>query len=152
MHDYKGLLWSLRQASKNYYYLLWLIYSGNYYVPLDEEMPKHRIELILQSLEPKAVICDETSKALLEEFSFQGKVYVYDEIVGTKIKDEVLIHIRNQQIDTDPIYIVFTSGSTGIPRELWPSSLCRDYIKANVVLRLMRIQYLKSDPFMWMPA
>ncbi|HHU74884.1 MAG TPA: amino acid adenylation domain-containing protein [Clostridiales bacterium] len=93
-----------------------VIYSGNYYVPLDEEMPKHRIELILQSLEPKAVICDETSKALLEEFSFQGKVYVYDEIVGTRIKDEVLIHIRNQQIDTDPIYIVFTSGSTGIPK------------------------------------
>ena len=38
------------------------IYSGNYYVPLDEEMPTHRIELIFKTLNPKALICDDQFK------------------------------------------------------------------------------------------
>jgi amino acid adenylation domain-containing protein len=32
------------------------------------------------------------------------------------IDDEALAAIRDRQLDTDPIYIVFTSGSTGIPK------------------------------------
>jgi len=92
------------------------IYSGNYYVPIDEEMPRHRIELIFESLNPRAVICDNDTSKLLESFSFKGKVYSYEEMIQTPIKEEVLLRIRDRQIDTDPIYIVFTSGSTGIPK------------------------------------
>lgn len=93
-----------------------VIYSGNYYVPIDEEMPRHRIELIFESLKPRAVICDEDTVKLLESFSFQGKVYSYEEMIKTTVNETVLQQIRNRQIDTDPIYIVFTSGSTGIPK------------------------------------
>jgi amino acid adenylation domain-containing protein len=93
-----------------------VIYSGNYYVPIDEEMPRHRIELIFESLKPKAVICDQESAKLLEAFSFQGKVYSYEEMIKTPVREEVLLEIRDRQIDTDPIYIVFTSGSTGVPK------------------------------------
>lgn len=32
------------------------------------------------------------------------------------ISDEQLFGIRDRQLDTDPIYIVFTSGSTGVPK------------------------------------
>ena len=92
------------------------IYSGNYYVPLDDEMPKHRIDLILKTLNPAAMICDETTQALAEEFGFQGKLYRYSEICGFEVDDGALASIRDRQIDTDPIYIVFTSGSTGIPK------------------------------------
>lgn len=93
-----------------------VIYSGNYYVPIDEEMPRHRIELILQSLNPKAVICDEETNSLLETFSYQGKVYSYEEMIQEPIDPVTLNQVRDRQIDTDPIYIVFTSGSTGIPK------------------------------------
>jgi amino acid adenylation domain-containing protein len=34
----------------------------------------------------------------------------------SEIDDEALDAIRDRQLDTDPIYIVFTSGSTGIPK------------------------------------
>lgn len=93
-----------------------VIYSGNYYVPIDEEMPRHRIELIFQSLKPRAVICDEGTVKLLDQFPFDGHVYTYDDLVRTKVDDTVLARIRDRQLDTDPIYIVFTSGSTGIPK------------------------------------
>jgi amino acid adenylation domain-containing protein len=93
-----------------------VIYSGNFYVPIDEEMPRHRIELIFESLKPRAVICDHETVKLLETFPFQGKVYTYDAMIRTQVKEEVLMRIREHQIDADPIYIVFTSGSTGIPK------------------------------------
>jgi amino acid adenylation domain-containing protein len=93
-----------------------VVYSGNYYVPIDEEMPRHRIELIFQSLNPKAVICDADTAKLLDAFSFSGKVYSYEAMITTAVEDEILCKVRERQIDTDPIYIVFTSGSTGIPK------------------------------------
>ncbi len=92
------------------------IYSGNYYVPLDEEMPRHRVELIFKTLDPGAIICDETTRALVEEFDYNGKRYLYDEICTAPVDDEALAVIRDKQLDTDPIYIVFTSGSTGTPK------------------------------------
>ena len=92
------------------------IYSGNYYVPLDEEMPRHRVELIFKTLDPGAIICDETTRALVEEFDYSGKTYLYDEICTAPVDDAALAAIRDKQLDTDPIYIVFTSGSTGTPK------------------------------------
>jgi D-alanine--poly(phosphoribitol) ligase subunit 1 len=93
-----------------------VIYSGNYYVPIDEEMPVHRIELIFESLKPRAVLCDRDTVKLLEAYQYHGMTYTYDEMIKTQTKEERLLQIRERQIDTDPIYIVFTSGSTGIPK------------------------------------
>lgn len=93
-----------------------IVYSGNYYVPIDEEMPKHRIELILNNLKPKAMICDDETKEIVNEYGYDGTVYVYSDMIKC-IADEVrLSYIRRKAIDTDPIYIVFTSGSTGVPK------------------------------------
>ncbi len=93
-----------------------VIYAGCYYVPIDEEMPRHRIELIFQSLQPGAVICDNETKTALDTFHYEGKVYSYENMVNTPVMEDKLAELRDRQIDTDPIYIVFTSGSTGIPK------------------------------------
>ncbi|MDD4113280.1 MAG: amino acid adenylation domain-containing protein [Herbinix sp.] len=93
-----------------------VIYSGCYYVPIDEEMPRHRIELIFQSLKPRAVICDADTINTIEKFDYKGNVYQYDDVIKTVVDESILADIRYRQIDTDPIYIVFTSGSTGIPK------------------------------------
>ena len=92
------------------------IYAGCYYVPLDEEMPAHRIGLIFDTLNPQAVICDETTVNLLDGLSYTGARYLYSEISAFPVEEAALAAIRDRQIDTDPIYIVFTSGSTGIPK------------------------------------
>ncbi|MHB8063143.1 MAG: AMP-binding protein [Ruminiclostridium sp.] len=93
-----------------------VMYGGNFYVPLDEEMPQFRIELILQKLNPKAIICDETTVKLVDKLSISSTIYIYDDIISTNIDSGMLNHIREASIDTDPIYVVFTSGSTGIPK------------------------------------
>ena len=106
----------MKKHPKTIVAFLGTIYSGCYYVPLDEEMPRHRIELIFQTLQPGAIICDDTTAPLVKEFDYNGKTYLYDEISATEVDEAALASIRDRQIDTDPIYIVFTSGSTGIPK------------------------------------
>ncbi len=92
------------------------IYAGCYYVPLDDEMPRHRIELIFQTLGPGALICDETTEAIAGELNYQGKIFRYEDLAKSAADDAVLADIREKQLDIDPIYIVFTSGSTGVPK------------------------------------
>ncbi len=92
------------------------IYAGCYYVPLDDEMPRHRIDLILQTLDPGAVICDEYTKPMMAEYNKSCKLYLYDDIASETVDDAALAQIRDKQLDVDPIYIVFTSGSTGVPK------------------------------------
>ncbi|MDE6208732.1 MAG: AMP-binding protein [Lachnospiraceae bacterium] len=93
-----------------------VIYSGNYYVPIDEEMPKSRIDLIISGLNPKQIICQKNIADRIEEFTDCKNILIYEELIKEEISEEILSDIRGKQLDTDPIYIVFTSGSTGIPK------------------------------------
>ena len=92
------------------------IAGGNFYVPIDEEMPRVRIDLILDNLKPRAIICDDQTQEIAKTFHFEGEIYLYEELIQTKVDEPVLKHIHDVAIDTDPIYVVFTSGSTGVPK------------------------------------
>lgn len=92
------------------------VYGGCYYVPIDEEMPKFRTELILQTLNPRVMICDDETREIALSMNFAGEILLYSEAIKAEIDECALNRIRDKQIDTDPIYIVFTSGSTGIPK------------------------------------
>lgn len=93
-----------------------VINSGNFYVPIDEEMPRIRIDLILDNLKPRAIICDAQTIEIANNFNFDGELFLYDELIQTAEDEEGLKSVRAKAIDTDPIYVVFTSGSTGIPK------------------------------------
>lgn len=92
------------------------VYAGNYYVPIDPEMPRFRIELIFANLKPRAVICDDEEYEELRSYHPCSEILRYSDLVKTDINTQLLFNVRTRQIDTDPIYIVFTSGSTGIPK------------------------------------
>ncbi len=92
------------------------VYGGNYYVPIDPEMPRFRIELIFNNLRPKAVICDESTAHELGTYEHNSQLLFYDELIKFGVNEQSICDIREKQIDTDPIYIVFTSGSTGVPK------------------------------------
>ncbi len=92
------------------------IYAGCYYVPLDEDMPRHRMELIFGTLESGAMICDRDTQAMAQEIGFSGSIFSYDQVAAEPVDEQALAQIRSRHLDIDPIYIVFTSGSTGVPK------------------------------------
>lgn len=93
-----------------------VVYSGNFYVPVDYQMPAKRIELIFDTLKPKAAIVTEGTKRVMEQVDYDGWVVDLQELMETPVKEDVLADIAAQRIDTDPLYAIFTSGSTGVPK------------------------------------
>ncbi|MBO7335786.1 MAG: amino acid adenylation domain-containing protein [Lachnospiraceae bacterium] len=93
-----------------------VIRSGNYYVPIDEEMPKIRVDLILDNVQTDLIICDESTIEIAKGFKYKCELALYSDLIKHETDSEKLKYIYDHQIDTDPIYIVFTSGSTGIPK------------------------------------
>ena len=91
-------------------------YSGNFYVPIDKQMPKLRVELILKTLEPIAAVVNSDDVDYVKNISPDLLTVNYDEAVKNTINEDRLATIRRNIIDTDPVYATFTSGSTGIPK------------------------------------
>ena len=91
-------------------------YAGCYYVPFDAEMPLFRIELIFRTLGDCAVICDGSALPLLEKVGREKDAVLCSEAAETVPDDALLSGIRARHIDTDPLYVLFTSGSTGVPK------------------------------------
>ena len=93
-----------------------VVKSGNFYVPLDVEMKPLRLKQIIESLEVPLMICDEEASEMALKLGYKGKMVKYDDIIQTEADTAKLDEITMRAIDTDPIYIVFTSGSTGVPK------------------------------------
>jgi len=98
---------------------LGVVYSGNYYVPIDIEIPSFRIKMIIETVKPKLIISDETALSHAGDGVLdvpQIPVINFNQIQTHETNDKKLQEIRQTTIDTDPLYVVFTSGSTGRPK------------------------------------
>ncbi|MGC6172945.1 amino acid adenylation domain-containing protein [Lacrimispora sp. 38-1] len=87
------------------------IYSGNFYTPIDPTMPRLRLEKLLGILNPAMIITNNKYKNDLLSESI-----LIDEIKPEGMDDNLLDSIANEVIDTDILYVMFTSGSTGDPK------------------------------------
>ncbi len=92
-----------------------VIYAGCFYACLDEKMPRARIDSIIENLKPRAIIADKRNFKAAEALGLEYTL-LYDDVCTTPIDENVLLDIRRRQCDVDPIYVVFTSGSTGMPK------------------------------------
>ncbi|HCT92868.1 MAG TPA: AMP-dependent synthetase [Lachnospiraceae bacterium] len=93
-----------------------VIYAGCYYVPLDEEMPARRIELIIENTHARVLICDEAMQEKVDKLNFSGEILLASALLEGPEDVRALAGIRSRSVDTDPIYVLFTSGSTGVPK------------------------------------
>lgn len=97
---------------------LGVLYSGNFYIPLDEKMPAERLKKILSDFEKIHII---TSATFLKKNPFLADLkntalLDIDVILSQPSKPSAKTLRYTQAIDTDPIYTIFTSGSTGVPK------------------------------------
>lgn len=92
------------------------IYSGGFYVLLNPELPKQRLQKILEVLEANIILTDENNYELAQEIAENRKILKIEELKNKEINKEKLQQIRSQALDVDPLYANFTSGSTGTPK------------------------------------
>lgn len=93
-----------------------VVYSGCFYIPIDDDMPARRMELILQNTKAKYMICDLHTRKMAEGLRFQGTLVSYDDCQSQEIDAKLLLQIRKKALDVDPVCVFYTSGSTGIPK------------------------------------
>ncbi len=94
-----------------------IVYAGCGYTVLDVKQPAFRLHQILATLEAEVLICrEEEQKECVEKIDFSGKCLLFEEISAAEIDEDSLAEIRRLTLDIDPLYVMFTSGSTGVPK------------------------------------
>ena len=96
--------------------LLGVLYAGCPYSPLDAALPAERLQIIFGQLQPAAIICDEATRAGVESAGWNCPVLNYEQLVTTEIDADQLAWIRARVSTWDILSILFTSGSTGVPK------------------------------------
>lgn len=83
--------------------MMGVLLSGNFYTVLDIDMPEERKTTIINLLEPVCKITTKNNK--------KSNYVFFEDIIETKTKK---ININYNM--SNPMYVLFTSGSTGIPK------------------------------------
>lgn len=86
-----------------------ILYSNNFYVPIDVEMPMEKICHIIEDANLPAILCGQNGDEILKAVNYSGIIIHYSELPSEECE---LPH----DSDNDLLYMVYTSGSTGKPK------------------------------------
>ena len=107
----------MKKSVVSYTVLIGVLYSGNYYVPVDIKMPDERLKKIIARIGNPLIISDGTYPLSEELVNLDDDTIIIDRlehIDDNSIEGGELGY--KSIIDVDPAYMLFTSGSTGMPK------------------------------------
>ncbi len=84
---------------------LGVVYSGRAYAPIEAKDPLSRRDKILANLKNPPLITEDESGSLN-----------FAELLKSPIDEDALEKVRRQMTENDPLYIIYTSGSSGNPK------------------------------------
>lgn len=95
--------------------MLGAVCAGCFYTPLDVSMPHSRMRLICHTLQPALVFCAGEYLELARSLASEAQVLCLAD-AEAEADAALLARRRAEIIDTDLLYVLFTSGSTGVPK------------------------------------
>ena len=105
-------------------WFLAVLYSGNFYVPLDPQLPAEKLRAICDDANFACVIGNEQNRERLAEISFGGSFFTEANTSQEECSDLVMD-------ENAAAYMVYTSGSTGRPKGVLKShAAILSYIRA----------------------
>ncbi len=91
-------------------------WAGCFYSVLNTELPGSRLNQIAEQLEPPVIVTCRELLPQAEEIFPGRNLCCFEDLAQEEEDGEALAAIQARAIDTDPLYINFTSGSTGVPK------------------------------------
>lgn len=108
-----------------------VLYSGRAYAPIDAKLPKPRIQKILDTLQPEIILTNHNLFDEVSTYLDADHIYCFEDLLSHPVAEDRLQSIRSGMIATDPLCIIFTSGSSGNPKGVMLSHLSMmTYIQA----------------------
>lgn len=98
--------------------MLGAAYAGGFYSVLDVRQPDAYVLSLCEVLQPAVVLTDADNEAAARA-AFDGtpwRLVRVEQVLAADADDEALARVRAAAIDADPLYVTFTSGSSGTPK------------------------------------
>jgi len=112
---------ALRRSARSVGALLGVLKAGTHYVPLDPELPEQRLATLIAESRLRLIVCDSVSRERLRGSGVE--VLCLDGDTGAPATAADSAAIDSDAADAglpmsleNPAYVVFTSGSTGVPK------------------------------------
>ena len=90
--------------------------AGGFYSMLSTELPDSRLSKMFSTLDPRIIVTTADLSDKAREIFPDADILTIEELLSTEPDMALLGEIRGKLIDTDPLYVNFTSGSTGVPK------------------------------------
>ncbi len=90
-------------------FFLAVLYSGNFYVPIDIDMPREKLDRLLKDADFRLILCRKENEDVLDQLGFQGQKITIEDLAEQQKRAPSVS-------ENTPACLIYTSGSTGQPK------------------------------------